>query len=230
LSQKIKVFTGLIQGTGSISIEGSDRLIITLDSKSIKTIMKDIAIGDSIAVDGVCLTVENFSDDSFVVTASPETLSRTILGVRIEKAESVNLETSLRAGSKIGGHFVTGHVDGIGCLIESVSTQTAWEMIFTAPESLTSEWNSYISRYIVSKGSIAVNGVSLTVADCHPHGLWFKAAVIPVTYQDTNLSRLQIGDLVNLECDILGKYVEKLMGKKIDKEDISLEFLAEHGY
>ncbi len=224
------MFTGLIQGTGTLSKENDDRLIVAVASNSVKTIVKDIAIGDSIAVDGACLTVEEFSDDSFVVTASPETLARTILGMRIEKSLPVNLETSLRAGSKIGGHFVTGHVDGIGCLLESVPSQKAWEMTFGPFPSLESVWENYIGRYIVSKGSIAVNGVSLTVADCHPQGLWFKVAVIPVTYRETNLSLLGIGEPVNLECDILAKYVEKLMGGKPSSEDISLEFLAEHGY
>ncbi|MDV3002318.1 MAG: Riboflavin synthase [Chroococcopsis gigantea SAG 12.99] len=229
-SQKIKVFTGLIQSTGTVSVEGDDRLLVTIDPHGVKSIVTDIAIGDSIAVDGVCLTVEEFTANSFVVTASPETLSRSTLGHSLQRATKVNLETSLRVGSKIGGHFVSGHVDGIGCLVESIPTGKAWEMTFTSPPGMEDQWEMYISRYIVSKGSIAVNGVSLTVSQCHPRGRWFKVAVIPVTYGETNLSRLEMGDVVNLEGDILSKYVERLIGGKGSSEEISLEFLSEHGY
>jgi riboflavin synthase len=139
-------------------------------------------IGDSVAVDGVCLTVEQILPEGFLATASPETLQRTTLGRRIQTKTNVNLETSLRVGSKIGGHFVTGHVDGIGCLFESIIVANSWEMTFSAPSSLEDQWNAHIARYIVGKGSIAVNGISLTVADCDASGSWFKVAVIPHTY------------------------------------------------
>ncbi len=209
---------------------------------SSELLLQDLAIGDSVAVDGVCLTVEEILLQGFVATASPETLSRTTLGNSSRAAAYVNLETSVRVGSKLGGHFVTGHVDGIGCLKESVQTANSWELCFTAPASLANQWQHHISRYIVPKGSVAVNGVSLTVADCDPSGSWFKAAVIPHTYAQTNLSYLQTGSLVNLEADILGKYVEKLLGYRapvIAGEEASIAvgmdgvtplFLAEHGY
>jgi riboflavin synthase len=228
------MFTGLIQALGVVSSPERDRFSIKIKGNYCSIVLSDLAIGDSVAVDGVCLTVETILANGFVATASPETLQRTTLGQRIESAGYVNLETSLRVGSKIGGHFVTGHVDGVGCLIESISTQTSWEMTFGEPPNLKKQWYSKIARYLVAKGSIAVNGISLTVADCATDGSWFKAAVIPHTYAETNLCYLQPGDLVNLESDILGKYVDKLIGLRLPsqskEEDISLAFLAENGY
>lgn len=208
---------------------------VSVQGKNCQNILSDLAIGDSVAVDGVCLTVAKILADGFVADVSPETLERSTLGQRSQVTNYVNLETSLRVGSKIGGHFVTGHVDGIGCLIESVATQRAWEMTFAAPSTLADRWQSDIAPYIVGKGSIAVNGISLTVADCDADSSWFKVAVIPHTYTETNLCYLKIGDLVNLECDILGKYVDKLLHRNRSPQsekvnDISLAFLAEHGY
>lgn len=223
------MFTGLIQGLGSIQTTTSDRLLIKTDAPLILT---DLAIGDSVAVDGICLTVETLLKDGFTATASPETLNRTTLHqYQQNQADYVNLETSLRVGSKLGGHFVSGHVDGVGCLVESLPTEKAWEMIFTAPANLEDQWQQFIARYLVQKGSIAVNGISLTVAECDTQGTWFKAAVIPHTYSETNLTYLKPGDWVNLECDILGKYVEKLLNyPHASNSSITLEFLSEHGY
>lgn len=228
-SQITFMFTGLIQALGSPRGFEGDRLYLSVSSA---IILADLAIGDSVAVDGVCLTVEEIFPDGFVATASPETLRRTTLGQRLGSSAAVNLETSLRAGGKIGGHFVTGHVDGVGCLVESVLAGNSWEMTFSSPPSLRERWRQNIARYIVPKGSIAVNGISLTVADCDPTGDRFTVAVIPHTYKETNLSRLQPGDPVNLEGDILGKYVERLLGERSGGSigEISLEFLAEHGY
>lgn len=228
------MFTGLIQSLGAIRLLERDRAIVSVEPKTAALILSDLAIGDSVAVDGVCLTVEEILADGFIATASPETLQRTTLGKRDRAATSVNLETSLRVGSKLGGHFVTGHVDGIGCLVEAIATEKAWEMTFAAPPALSEAWQRYIGCYLIPKGSIAVNGISLTVADCDTEGSWFKAAVIPHTYADTNLSHLKIGHWVNLEGDILGKYVHKLLARRLDgspsREEISLTFLAEHGY
>lgn len=228
------MFTGLVQSLGSIENYGSHSLEIALASQNHGSIMSDLAIGDSVAVDGVCLTVETILDKGFIATASPETLDRTTLGDRDRAAKYVNLETSLRMGSKIGGHFVTGHIDGIGCLLEAISTATSWEIRFGMPTGMDRQWQERIGRYLVSKGSIAVNGISLTIAECAPDGSWFSAAVIPHTYAETNLSCLQGGNLVNLESDILGKYVDRLVSHRMpgnnQPEDISLSFLAEHGY
>jgi riboflavin synthase len=228
------VFTGLIQALGTIRPLLSDRFDVSCRTDSSEVILHDLAIGDSVAVDGICLTVEEILPQGFVATASDETLRRTTLGYQHYSAAYVNLETSVRVGSKLGGHFVTGHIDGIGCLQESVETTNSWEMCFTSPASLSELWQRQIARYLIPKGSIAVNGVSLTIADCDPQGSWFKVAVIPHSYAQTNLSHLQPGSWVNLESDILGKYVAKLLGHQVPAYDhldeISPAFLVEHGY
>ncbi|MGB5593726.1 MAG: riboflavin synthase [Crocosphaera sp.] len=228
------MFTGLIQGLGIIRPLESNRFTLSISDAPYSTILSDLAIGDSVAVDGVCLTVEEILSEGFVATASPETLERTTITQKIQTASYVNLEPSLRVGSKLGGHFVTGHVDGFGCLQESLATDTAWEMTFSAPSSRLEQWQDYIEPYLIPKGSVAVNGISLTVAECDPAGTWFKAAVIPHTYSETNLCYLKTGDWVNIEGDILGKYVAKLLGKQPKPSqsvsEINLTFLTENGY
>lgn len=226
------MFTGLIQALGSL--ERCDELLhITCVDDHADLILADLAIGDSVAVDGICLTVTTILPQGFIATASPETLYRTTLGESYQQLR-VNLETSLRVGSKLGGHFVTGHVDGTGQVEAIVQTATSWEMSFVVTDG-------QISRYIVPKGSIAINGVSLTVAACNQEGSWFKVAVIPHSYASTNLQFLVVGSRVNLEGDILGKYVEKFLritpltdaalgSYDANSVDISLSFLAEHGY
>ncbi len=225
------MFTGLVQSIGRLQHLGPYQLEITGLASSDR-ILYDIAFGDSIAVDGVCLTVEKILSNGFVASASPETLKKSTLGQVLDNSY-VNLEPSLRVGSKIGGHFVTGHVDGIAQLDRAERTANAWEISFK-------HLSPQVARYIVRKGSVAVNGISLTVADCSPSGDWFSTAVIPVTYTDTNLQYLQSGDWVNVEGDVLGKYVEKFAraGANPNLEladsdmatDLSLAFLAEHGY
>lgn len=219
------VFTGLIQTLGIFTKIDASHLKIECSGPGSDRLLSDMALGDSIAVDGVCLTVETALNNGFVATASPETLARSTLGGLGEGA-IVNLEGSLRVGSKIGGHFVTGHVDGLGQLESAIATQSSWELRFVVASAA-------VARYIVPKGSIAVNGVSLTVADCSDSGDWFSAAVIPVTYQETNLQYLQPDQAVNLEGDILGKYAEKFLNLAPSTPaatDISPDFLAEHGY
>ncbi|MDY6938983.1 MAG: riboflavin synthase [Cyanobacteriota bacterium] len=236
------MFTGLIQGLGTFesSTEGVSR--IRCISGCPDLILQDLAIGDSVAVDGVCLTVVELLADGFRAAVSPETLSRSTLGQQQPEngRTYVNLETSLRVGSKLGGHFVTGHVDGIGCLVESALNGNSWEMRFSAPPSSMDLWQRQIAPYIVPKGSIAVNGISLTISRCDRLGSWFEVAVIPHTYEETNLQYLRSGSWVNLEGDILGKYVERFFqsrmgsgdieGQTSDLASISPDFLAEHGY
>lgn len=229
------MFTGLVESLGRIEVLDSDHLQIVVDHSQSQRIFADLALGDSVAVDGVCLTVETISSNGFVAIASPETLTRSTLGHRDQASPLTNLETSLRMGSKLGGHFVTGHVDGIGCLLESVSTASAWSMSFTYPDDQGDTWCEAIAPYLVLKGSVAVNGISLTIADCDPSRNWFKVAVIPHTYQHTNLCYLKPGDWVNLESDILGKYVNQLLNHRYPHHsapvsDLDSSFLAEHGY
>jgi len=221
------VFTGLIQTIGTLYQGGTSHLHIRCQGEGHTGLMTDIALGDSIAVDGICLTVESILPQGFIAAVSPETLDRTSLG-KLADGSRVNLESSLRVGSKIGGHFVTGHIDGQGMLDAAHETSNAWTLRFTVPDGR-------VARYIVPKGSIAVNGISLTIADCSPSGDWFSVAVIPVTYRETNLQYLSPGDGVNLEGDVLGKYVEKFLqgGRGADMgagAGVSLEFLADHGY
>jgi riboflavin synthase len=232
------VFTGLIRAVGTVRSVGANLLHISAAS----TILQDLELGDSVAVDGVCLTVTEIMPTGFTADVSPETLNRTTLGSH-NSLPYVNLEPSLRVGSKIGGHFVTGHIDGIGYLETSVPSENAWEISFQVSDPR-------IARYIVPKGSIAINGISLTVADCTPDGAWFKVAVIPLTYAETNLRYLQSGSPVNLEGDLLGKYVEKFLRLNVGSNSAAVAeleemlnpasdhshnnltpaFLAEHGY
>ncbi len=233
------MFTGLIETLGQLHPMGNTQVQICSEPTQAHTILNNLAIGDSVAVDGVCLTVEVILPDGFVAAVSPETLQRTTLGSRIGSGNGtaqphcVNLESSLRVGSKLGGHFVTGHIDGVGWLESAVPTATSWEMRFNAPAA--------IARYIIPKGSIAINGISLTVAACSESGDWFTVAVIPHTYEQTNLHLLRPGSPVNLEGDILGKYVEKFLRAglqpgltasptSLSTEMITADFLAEHGY
>lgn len=234
------MFTGLVATIGTLHLL-SDQLVQISCTTAAEKILPDLAIGDSVSVDGICLTVTELLPNGFTAAISPETVSRTILQWSAGSS-CVNLEPSLRVGSKLGGHFVTGHIDGIGYLEASVQTANAWEMSFQVTDLR-------VSRYIVPKGSIAVNGVSLTVAECNATGTWFKVAVIPHTYAETNLHALQPGSPVNLEGDVLGKYVEKFLrlNAAADETDsmaveafettmhpssatVTPAFLAEHGY
>jgi len=248
------MFTGLVQALGTLQPLTGNRLQISIVTDSSPLMLADLAIGDSVAVDGVCLTVVEILSQGFLAAVSPETLHRTTLGTEHGGHRTVNLETSLRVGSKLGGHFVTGHIDGIGCLQTSAQKANSWEMQFSAPEGLQSLWSHQIAPYIVPKGSVAINGISLTVADCDPVGNWFTVAAIPHTFQETNLKVLKPGSWVNVEGDILGKYVEKLLrtgrlGPAVGRdrneannapelpipthlwpEQITPDFLSEHGY
>ncbi len=229
------MFTGLVQSLGSAELIGSDQLKVQCPD-----LLEGIEIGDSIAVDGLCLTVAEILEDGFIADLSPETVQRSTLQSWLGRSHQVNVERSLRVGDKIGGHFVSGHIDGIGELQDRQQTGAAWELSFTVPAS--------IARYIVHKGSIAINGISLTVADLQAGGRWFQVAVIPHTYTTTNLMVLQPGDPVNIEADLLGKYVETFLQRgsmgvesrlgsgswgsegEASPDSISLEFLIEHGY
>ena len=215
------MFTGLIQTIGMIEQRDRDQLVIHCPD-----LVAKIAIGDSVAVNGVCLTATYVSDTNFIADVSPETLGRTNLGDR--KLKYVNLEMALAVGDRIGGHFVSGHIDGMGKLSDRALVGNSWELSFEAiPE---------VARYIVFKGSIAINGISLTISYCNDSGTSFRVAVIPHTYDNTTLKDLHIGSSVHLEGDILGKYVEKflrsgnLTQNSLSPTLVTPEFLAEHGW
>jgi riboflavin synthase len=195
------MFTGLVREVGTVASLVDGRLTIDAPETA-----RGVQIGDSIAIDGVCLTVVACEDASLSFDAVPETLSRTALGT-LEQGSRVNLEPALRAGDPLGGHYVQGHVDGVGT-VESVAPEgEGRRMRFAAPGELL--------RYIVEKGSIAVQGTSLTVAAVDDTG--FEVALIPHTLQATTLGALQLEQRVNLEADVLAKYVEKLLSSSLGR-------------
>lgn len=196
------MFTGLIEDLGSIvrADRRSDALVLGVSPGKLP--VTELVVGDSVCHDGVCLTVTEVGRDSYTVLAGAETLARTTLGgLRIGRR--VNLERALRVGDRLGGHWVTGHIDGTGELAARRDLGANLVLIVRAAPALL--------RYIVEKGSIAIAGVSLTVNTVDAEG--FSVAIIPHTRDHTSLGELATGDRVNLEVDILAKHVEKLLGK-----------------
>lgn len=193
------MFTGLVEEVGTVrSIEGdADGVRITMDAA---TVIDDVAMGDSIAVSGACLTVVAFDAQGFSVDVVTESLRRTTLGERVS-GDPVNLERAVAVGSRLGGHIVQGHVDGVGTVASVTPEGEGVRIAIDAPPE--------VHRYVVEKGSITVDGVSLTVAARTPGG--FEIALIPHTLAVTTLGRLGAGDRVNLEADMVAKYVESLV-------------------
>jgi riboflavin synthase len=187
------MFTGIVVERGEV-VQPPPRLVLRAPATA-----SDAALGDSVAIDGCCLTVVAIDGDALSFDAVPETLRRTTLG-GLRPGAAVNLEPALRAGDRMGGHIVQGHVDGVGSLASAEPEGEAVNMTFRAPEA--------VLRYVIEKGSIGVNGVSLTVTAFD--GETFSVSVIPHTLSVTNLGRLGPGDAVNLEADLFGKYVERL--------------------
>jgi riboflavin synthase len=209
------MFTGIIESMGSVkkfTRHGEDA-ILDIDASMI---LEDIKVGDSIAINGACLTVTRKSDREFTADVSAETLSRTNLRL-LKPGDRVNLEKALRLNSFLGGHLVLGHVDGLGKILEKVTRSNS--------VLLGMEIDMELGRLIVEKGSVAVDGVSLTVNRCEKNR--FYVTMIPQTARMTTLGIKKVADRVNIETDIIGKYVEKLInpGKGID-----MNFLAEHGF
>ncbi len=217
------MFTGIVQAIGKLK-KGNPLLIIEIIDQPF-----DMQIGDSIAVDGICLTVKEISTNQFKVDVSEETLKKTTLGEKSSINQIVNLEPALRISDRLGGHIVSGHIDGLGKVENIEKLEKSW--------LLSIKWqNKKFSKYIVDKGSICVNGISLTIAKSENEGEIFTIAIIPHTWENTNLKNLAIGDSVNLEGDALIKYVENLLkfSKNIDSENFSQEissnWLKENGW
>lgn len=216
------MFTGIIEQTGrikNIRNKGSQANMAVQFQKK----MTDLVKGESVAVNGVCLTVVSFGIDFFSADISEETLNRTGLG-ELKSNDMVNLERALKAGERLGGHLVSGHIDGIGHITKKI--------IKGQDILLTIEASSSIMKYIVEKGSIAVDGISLTVAFCDDKS--FTISIIPHTEASTNLKWKKTGNSVNLENDMIGKYVEKFVNLKNQeseiKSDLSIKFLQKHGF
>ncbi len=193
------MFSGIVEEVGRVK-QVERRAGLTVLEVEARTVLEGTRVGDSLAVNGVCLTVTAFTPHSFTVELAPETLRRTNLG-RLEVGAPVNLERSLAVGDRIGGHFVQGHVDDVGTVKDQWQDGESVMMAFTAPER--------VHRYIVPKGFIAVDGVSLTVVERLPDG--FSVAFIPHTLAHTIAGTYRVGTVVNLEADILGKYVEQFL-------------------
>jgi riboflavin synthase len=192
------VFTGLVQSLGTvISVERSERGAVLQVQTALAA---EVRPGDSIAVNGVCLTATEVGEDGFSAEAMNETLARTSLGA-LDAGTRVNLELPLRATDRLGGHVVQGHVDGLGTIVSATEDGFARRVEIEAPSELL--------RYIVHKGSVAVDGVSLTVAELGNSS--FVVSLIPETLERTNLGQAERGTQVNLEVDVLAKYVERLM-------------------
>lgn len=210
------MFTGLIEDVGSVlqvSPLGAGRRLV------IQTAMPtaEIAIGDSIAVNGVCLTAETVEPGRFSVTAGLETLERTTTGA-LRPGASVNLERALQLGARLGGHLVQGHVDGVGAVSAVTPAQESLVLWVTAPADL--------GRYIAEKGSVCIDGISLTVNELR--GADFRVNIIPHTAAVTGIDKLRVGSQVNLEVDLLARYVERLL--QGERSSLSLERLEALGY
>ncbi|OOS00542.1 riboflavin synthase [Haemophilus paracuniculus] len=214
------MFTGIIEEVGKVSKihKQGEFAVLTITGKRI---FDDMKLGDSIAVNGVCLTVTEFGSNHFSADVMSETLKRTSLG-DLQPNSPVNLERAMAANGRFGGHIVSGHIDGTGEISEiTPAHNSTWYRIKTSPKLL---------RYIIEKGSITIDGISLTVVDVDQES--FRVSIIPHTLAETNLGTKKVGSIVNLENDIIGKYVEQLLGKKDDQptSNLSREFLAKAGF
>lgn len=215
------MFTGIVEELGAIRAvrRGAASAVLSIGAAEV---LSDLKIGDSVAVNGVCLTVTSLDDGGFTADVMHETLSRSSLGALVPGSR-VNLERAMPANGRFGGHIVSGHIDGTGKIASVRPDDNAlWYTISAAPEQL---------RYIVEKGSITIDGISLTVAAVDE--VSFSVSLIPHTAAVTTLGKKRAGDIVNLETDIIGKYVEKLLRPAPEPErqgGISLEFLAENGF
>ena len=194
------MFTGIIQAVGRIAEIDAGEQDIRLRIETGKLPLADVALGDSIATSGVCLTVTELPGDGFWADVSPETLSLTSLGSK-GVGDAVNLETSLTLSTPLGGHLVSGHVDGVGYIEQIMEDARFWRVKVAAPDNL--------ARYIAMKGSICVDGTSLTVNQVD--GSVFELTIIPQTWQETVFSEYVAGSPVNLEVDVIARYLERLM-------------------
>lgn len=221
------MFTGIVEEVGLVKeiIPGSQSIKLAIKCQKI---MKDVKIGDSIAVNGICLTVTSLGTGAFTADVMPQTMRKTNLG-RLKAGEKVNIERALRPVDRLGGHIVSGHIDGTGVISSKEEEDNAvWLEISASPDIL---------KYIVVRGSVALDGASLTVAYVDQNS--FKVSLIPHTSTVTILGARKPGDKINIECDMLGKYVEKLMclglrgnknENKNDTKNLTLDFLRDNGF
>lgn len=216
------MFTGIIEEIGKVQAikRTGDSFVLTIGASKI---MNDIHLGDSIAINGVCLTVTTYTDKQFSVDVMPETVKATSLAA-VTRGSSVNLERAMAAGGRFGGHFVSGHVDGIGTIMMKKNIENAvyYEI----------ETNKELLNYIILRGSVAVDGTSLTIFGVSENS--FTLSIIPHTLTETVLGLKSVGDIVNIECDMLGKYVSHFLNNKQTNakksSGITEMFLEENGF
>lgn len=218
------MFTGIIEEIGSITNikQTGESIVMTIDAKKI---LKDVQLGDSIAVNGVCLTVTSFTEKQFTVDVMPETVKATSLR-SLKRGSKVNLERAMAAGGRFGGHFVSGHADGLGVIKSKKPIDNAiyYEI----------EVSNDILQYVIYKGSITVDGTSLTVFGLSENS--FTISLIPHTTSETIIGLKGTGDIVNVECDILGKYIEHFLSNRFNgsqskrKSTITSQFLEDNGF
>ena len=219
------MFTGLIQSIGTIK---KNYMGVVIDGCKP---FSPLELGDSVSVDGVCLTVSELMKDSFLANISEETLKRTTLAEKAQKNGYVNLEPALRVSDRLGGHIVSGHIDGMGEVVLIEDLKNSW--------NLRVSWDDLkFSRYMCDKASISLNGVSLTISEIYDEGNQFSIAVIPHTWSNTCLQFLTVGEKVNLEVDLMAKYAEKLLKMYKNNNDsisqknseINSKWLSEQGW
>lgn len=208
------MFTGIVEEVGKVVSITANKISIAAS-----TVLSDTKLGDSIAVNGVCLTVTKISGNCFEADISDETFSVSALD-KLKSGFFVNLERAMSANGRFGGHMVSGHIDGIGKIV-SVKKNTEFY-------DLEIEIEQALSKYVVKKGSICINGISLTVAEIHQNRI--RIAIIPHTYENTNLKYLSLGDSINVETDIVSKYIEKFLSTRDNRTGINMEFLLENGF
>jgi riboflavin synthase len=226
INKEKKVFTGIVEEIGSVKhiVKGASSCVLNISAQKV---MQGTRLGDSIAVNGVCLTVTDIFAGGFSADVMPETLRRSGLG-QLTSGSPVNLERAMAADGRFGGHIVSGHIDGTGTVAAVKREDNAVWITINCPDR--------ILKYIIEKGSIAIDGISLTVA--YVDSKCFKVSIIPHTAKETTLLTLGVGHLVNLENDVVGKYVEKLLSYKKDtspeennsQSKVDLNFLAENGF
>ncbi|KZR58737.1 riboflavin synthase [Pseudobacillus badius] len=214
------MFTGIIEEIGMIeevlAQNKSMQLIITAHK-----VLEDVRLGDSIAVNGVCLTVTSFTSERFTVDVMPETFRDTSLS-RLSRGSKVNLERAMAANGRFGGHFVSGHIDGVGVITGKKRVENALYIDI--------QYSAELSPYLMPKGSIALDGTSLTLFYVSEKEL--TISLIPHTQEETILAEKAIGDLVNIECDMLAKYVERMLSRKAEKpaSNVTMDLLQKHGF
>lgn len=218
------MFTGIIEEQGTVKsiIPGKNSAVITIQCEKV---LEGTKLGDSIALNGVCLTVISIGRNEYSADIMHETLRRSSLR-QLKKGDTVNLERAMAAGGRFGGHIVSGHIDGTGTVVNIQEDDNAvW---YTIESSVS------VLKYIVEKGSVAIDGISLTVAEVSEQ--YFKVSTIPHTRKETNLSERKAGDVVNIECDVIGKYVERLINfsdsniSDGNNSRITKDFLSDNGF